>query len=155
MVLIPPSVTIQEVADLAQVSPKTVSRVINNEPQVRSVTRQRILEAIEQLNYRPNLNARGLASNRSFLIGLFCDRPGDYLSEFQAGAVQRCRESSMHLMVEPWDVQSPNIERQIDTLIGQLRLEGVILLPPLSDHPLVLSKLQEAGDPDRAHRAET
>src|SRR5271165_3651318 len=111
MVLVPPSVTIQEVADLAQVSPKTVSRVINNEPQVRSVTRQRILEAIEQLNYRPNLNARGLASNRSFLIGLFCDRPGDYLSEFQAGAVQRCRESSMHLMVEPWDVESPMIDK--------------------------------------------
>src|SRR5271167_2167689 len=147
MALIPPSVTIQEVADLAQVSPKTVSRVINNEPRVRSDTRNRILEAIEQLNYRPNLNARGLASNRSFLIGLFCDRPGDYLSEFQAGAVERCRESSLHLMVEPLDVQSPHIEKQVDTLLGQLRLEGVILLPPLSDHPIVLSKLQEASIP--------
>jgi LacI family transcriptional regulator len=147
MALIPPSVTIQEVADLARVSPKTVSRVINNEPLVRSDTRNRILQAIEQLNYRPNLNARGLASNRSFLVGLFCDRPGDYLSEFQAGAVERCRESSLHLMVEPLDVQSPHIEKQIDTLLGQLRLEGVILLPPLSDHPLVLSKLQEAAIP--------
>jgi LacI family transcriptional regulator len=147
MVLIPPAVTIQEVADLAQVSPKTVSRVINNEPRVRSDTRGRILEAIEQLNYRPNLNARGLASNRSFLIGLFCDRPGDYLSDFQAGAVERCRESSLHLMVEPLDVHSPDIERQIDTLLGQLRMEGVILLPPLSDHALVLSKLQEAAIP--------
>lgn len=147
MALIPPTVTIQEVADLAQVSPKTVSRVINNEPRVRSDTRNRILDAIEQLNYRPNLNARGLASNRSFLIGLFCDRPGDYLSEFQAGAVERCRESSMHLMVEPWDVQSPGVEKQIDTLLGQLRLEGVILLPPLSDDPIVLSKLQEAAIP--------
>jgi LacI family transcriptional regulator len=147
MALIPASVTIQEVADLAQVSPKTVSRVINNEPRVRSDTRKRILEAIEHLNYRPNLNARGLASNRSFLIGLFCDRPGDYLSEFQAGAVERCREASMHLMVEPWDVHSATIEKQIDTLLGQLRMEGVILLPPLSDHPLVLSKLHEAAIP--------
>ncbi len=147
MAVIPPSVTIQEVADLARVSPKTVSRVINNEPLVRSDTRNRILQAIEQLNYRPNLNARGLASNRSFLVGLFCDRPGDYLSEFQAGAVERCRESSLHLMVEPWDVQSPHIEKQVDTLLGQLRLEGVILLPPLSDHPVVLSKLQEASIP--------
>jgi LacI family transcriptional regulator len=145
--LAPASVTIQEVADLAQVSPKTVSRVINNEPRVRSDTRARILDAIEQLNYRPNLNARGLASNRSFLIGLFCERPGDYLSEFQAGAVQRCRESSIHLMVEPWDVESPDIDKQIDTLLGQLRLEGVILLPPLSDHPVVLNKLQEASIP--------
>ena len=145
--LSPASVTIQEVADLAKVSPKTVSRVINNEPRVRSDTRARILDAIEQLNYRPNLNARGLASNRSFLIGLFCDRPGDYLSEFQAGAVQRCRESSLHLMVEPWDVGSPHIDKQIDTLLGQLRLEGVILLPPLSDHPVVLNKLHEAAIP--------
>jgi LacI family transcriptional regulator len=147
MALIPQSVTIQEVADLAQVSPKTVSRVINNEPLVRVDTRDRILKAIAQLNYRPNLNARGLASNRSFLIGLFCDRPGDYLSDFQAGAVQRCRESNLHLMVEPWDVTSPNIDVQIDTLLGQLRLEGAILLPPLSDHPLVLGKLQEASIP--------
>ena len=143
----PASVTIQEVADLAKVSPKTVSRVINNEPRVRSDTRARILEAIETLNYRPNLNARGLASNRSFLIGLFCEKPGDYLSEFQAGAVARCRESSLHLMVEPWDVDSPMIDRQIDTLLGQLRLEGVILLPPLSDHPVVLQKLHEASIP--------
>jgi LacI family transcriptional regulator len=147
MALIPQSVTIQEVADLAQVSPKTVSRVINNEPLVRTDTRERILKAIEQLNYRPNLNARGLASNRSFLVGLFCDRPGDYLSEFQAGAVERCRESNLHLMVEPWDVRSPTIDAQIDTLLGQLRLEGAILLPPLSDHPLVLGKLQEASIP--------
>jgi LacI family transcriptional regulator len=142
-----PSVTIQEVADLAKVSPKTVSRVINNEPLVRPDTRARILDAIAQLNYRPNLNARGLASNRSFLVGLFCDRPGDYLSEFQAGAVERCRESSIHLMVEPWDVDSPEVEKQLDTLLGQLRLEGVILLPPLSDDPLVLNKLREASIP--------
>jgi len=143
----PPSVTIQKVADLARVSPKTVSRVINNEPRVRSATRERILQVIQQLNYRPNLNARGLASNRSFLIGLFCDRPGDYLSEFQVGAVERCRESRLHLMVEPWDVEHPEIDQQLGTLLGQLRLEGVILLPPLSDHPVFLDKLHAAAIP--------
>ena len=46
MLPIPASVTIQEVADLAQVSSKTVSRVINNEPLVRADTRKRVLEAI-------------------------------------------------------------------------------------------------------------
>ena len=60
---------------------------------VRPDTRDRIFDAIEQLNYRPNLNARGLASNRSFLVGCSATGPGDYLSEFQAGAVERCRES--------------------------------------------------------------
>jgi LacI family transcriptional regulator len=143
----PPSVTIQQVADLAEVSPKTVSRVINEEQSVHEDTRARVLKAIETLNYRPNLNARGLASNRSFLIGLFCEKPGDYLSEFQAGAVNRCRESSFHLLVEPWDTESREIGRQVEVLLGQLRLEGVILMPPLGDHPVILAKLKDAAIP--------
>jgi LacI family transcriptional regulator len=141
------SVTIQQVADLAKVATKTVSRVINDEPGVHADTRSRILRAIEQLDYRPNLNARGLAGDRSFLIGLFCDKPGDYLSNFQAGAVERCRESGYHLMVEPWDGQSPDIGRQVKALLRTLRLEGVILLPPLSDHPVILGRLADAQIP--------
>ena len=139
--------TIQMVADRARVSPKTVSRVINSEPGVREETRHRILEAIRQLDYQPNLNARGLAGSRSFLIGLFYDKPGDYLSEFQTGAVQRCRESSLHLMVQPLDITSKEVARDVSTLVRQLRLEGVILLPPLSDHAVVRAALAEAEVP--------
>ncbi|HET9107999.1 MAG TPA: LacI family DNA-binding transcriptional regulator [Steroidobacteraceae bacterium] len=139
--------TIQMVADRAQVSPKTVSRVINNEPGVRGDTRARILDAIRQLEYQPNLNARGLAGARSFLIGLFYDKPGDYLNEFQTGAVQRCRESDLHLMVQPLDIASKEMARDVGTLVRQLRLEGAILLPPLSDHPIVRAALAEAGVP--------
>jgi LacI family transcriptional regulator len=139
--------TIQMVADRARVSPKTVSRVINSEPGVREETRHRILEAIRQLDYQPNLNARGLAGARSFLIGLFYDKPGDYLSEFQTGAVQRCRESGLHLMVQPLDITSKEVARDVSTLVRQLRLEGVILLPPLSDHAVVRAALAEAEVP--------
>ena len=139
--------TIQMVADRARVSPKTVSRVINDEPGVREETRHRILEAIRQLDYQPNLNARGLAGARSFLIGLFYDKPGDYLSEFQTGAVQRCRESGLHLMVQPLDVTSKDVARDVNTLVRQLRLEGVILLPPLSDHAMVRAALADADVP--------
>jgi LacI family transcriptional regulator, galactose operon repressor len=139
--------TIQMVADRARVSPKTVSRVINNERGVRDETRERILEAIRQLDYQPNLNARGLAGARSFLIGLFYDKPGDYLNEFQTGAVQRCRESDLHLMVQPLDISSKEMARDVSMLVRQLRLEGAILLPPLSDHPVVRSALAEAGVP--------
>lgn len=139
--------TIQMVADRARVSPKTVSRVINNEPGVRGETRARILDAIRQLDYQPNLNARGLAGARSFLIGLFYDKPGDYLNEFQTGAVQRCRESDLHLMVQPLDIASPEMARDVGMLVRQLRLEGAILLPPLSDHPVVRAALAEAGVP--------
>ncbi|EQD42774.1 transcriptional regulator, LacI family, partial [mine drainage metagenome] len=141
------SATIEVVADRAGVSPKTVSRVINNERGVRSETRERVLTAIRQLDYQPNLAARGLAGDRSFLIGLFYDHPGDYLSEFQTGAVQRCRESNLHLMVEPLEAASPELGRDLSTLVRQLRLEGVILLPPLSDLPVVHATLAAAGIP--------
>ena len=141
------SATIEMVAERAGVSAKTVSRVINNERGVRGETRERVMAAIERLDYQPNLAARGLAGARSFLIGLFYDKPGDYLSEFQTGAVQRCRESSLHLMVEPLESASPGLGRDVSTLIRQLRLEGVILLPPLSDLPVVRSTLAHAGIP--------
>src|SRR5487761_50172 len=143
----PGPATIQMVADHARVSPKTVSRVINNERGVREETRHRILEAIRQLDYQPNLNARGLAGARSFLIGLFYDKPGDYLSEFQTGAVQRCRESDLHLMVQPLDIASKDMARDLSMLVRQLRLEGVILLPPLSDQAAVRTALAEADVP--------
>jgi DNA-binding LacI/PurR family transcriptional regulator len=67
--------TIKEVAALAGVSFKTVSRVLNDDANVSSATREKVLYAIEQLDYRPNLAARYMRTGRSQLIGfisLFC-----------------------------------------------------------------------------------
>lgn len=57
--------TILDVANLAGVSMKTVSRVVNREPNVRAATKERVLEAITVLNYTPNEAARNLASRRA------------------------------------------------------------------------------------------
>ena len=57
--------TILDVANLAGVSMKTVSRVVNREPNVRAATKERVLEAIAVLNYTPNEAARNLASRRA------------------------------------------------------------------------------------------
>ncbi|MBV1853212.1 LacI family DNA-binding transcriptional regulator [Catellatospora tritici] len=59
-----------DVARLAGVSHQTVSRVLNNHPSVREETRERVLRAVAQLNYRPNALARGLAGRRSRVIGV-------------------------------------------------------------------------------------
>ncbi|MEU7978739.1 MULTISPECIES: LacI family DNA-binding transcriptional regulator [Micromonospora] len=59
-----------DVAQLAGVSHQTVSRVLNNHPSVRPETRERVLRAVHQLNYRPNALARGLAGRRSRVIGV-------------------------------------------------------------------------------------
>ena len=139
--------TLEDVAALAEVSAKTVSRVVNAEPTVSEKTRDRVLRAIELLDYKPNLNARMLAGERSYLIGLFYDKPGDYLTNFHAGAADRCRESGYHLMLESWDRDSPQFTRQVSTLLRQMRLDGVILLPPLSDDVLIGNTLRDASVP--------
>ncbi len=52
---------------------KTVSRVLNDDPAVRETTRDKVLAAIEALDYRPNIFARGLRSQRTFTIGFVSD----------------------------------------------------------------------------------
>jgi len=139
--------TLEDVAALAEVSAKTVSRVVNSEPTVSEKTRERVLRAIELLDYKPNLSARMLAGERSYLIGLFYDKPGGYLTDFHAGAADRCRESGYHLMLESWERDSPQFTRQVSTLLRQMRLDGVILLPPLSDDALIANTLRDSSMP--------
>jgi len=122
-------VTLDDVAALAEVSPKTVSRVVNSEACVRPDTRARVQRAIDRLNYTPNQNARVLAGNRSHTIALFFDAPGGYVSDFQAGASERCRESGYHLIVQDWDRESPTAIRHLIALLRQFRPDGAILLP--------------------------
>lgn len=67
------AVTIHDVAQLAEVSPATVSKVINDVPYVSEQTRQRVLAAIDKLNYRPNVIARSLRKSHTATIGLITD----------------------------------------------------------------------------------
>ena len=127
---------IDDVARLAGVSIKTVSRVLNREPNVRQATREKVGAAVETLNYQPNLSARQLASRRTFLIGMLYgdpnpDNENDYVTTLQAGALQGCREFGYKLLINPCRVDSPGL---MDEVIGLSRqVDGLILLQPLSD----------------------
>ena len=143
-----PSVTIHHVADHAGVSIKTVSRVLNNEPNVRPAMRDRVLAAVEALRYRPSVSARSLAGSRSFLIALFYDNPSpNYIGDVQRGAVARCRQDGRHLVVEPIDSAAPDAPELARSTAMTLRPDGVILTPPVSDNRLVLQALEEARTP--------
>ncbi|MFX8605140.1 LacI family DNA-binding transcriptional regulator, partial [Acinetobacter baumannii] len=71
-------VTIKDVAREADVSIKTVSRVLNNERYVGEETRRRVADVVARLNFRPSVAARSLAGRRSFQIALICDNPSPY-----------------------------------------------------------------------------
>jgi LacI family transcriptional regulator len=64
------ALTIKDIATFAQVSPATVSNVLNDSPNVSAVTRQRVLATIERFNFRPNTLARSLRKNHSLTIGM-------------------------------------------------------------------------------------
>lgn len=68
----------RHVASLAGVSHQTVSRVINGHPNIKQETRDRVLQVIESVNYRPNSAARALASRRSNRIGVLVDSAMEY-----------------------------------------------------------------------------
>lgn len=140
--------TINDVARQAGVSIKTVSRVMNREPNVREETRAKVMAVAEALHYRPSQSARSLAGSRSFLIGLLFDNPSAaYVSDVQLGAVARCRESGRHLVIEPVDTSAPDLPRLVREACRALRLDGVILTPPVCDDARVLETLEALAMP--------
>jgi len=93
-------VSIQDVADRANVSISTVSRVLNRRNIVNEKTRQRVESAIQDLGYSPNVFARGLMLRRSNILGLVLpDLHGEFYSEIIRGANLRARELGYKLMV--------------------------------------------------------
>jgi LacI family transcriptional regulator len=152
------SVTIYDVAARAGVSIKTVSRVMNKEPNVRPAMRDRVLQAAGELGYSPNLSARSLAGSRSFVIAVFVDaaltidhwrseRGADYLSRIQLGATLECRAAGYHLLIELIDHEGPQVRQEVAALLAALKPDGVILTPPSSDNPVVLELLDKARTP--------
>ena len=143
------AVSIYDVAKRAGVSIKTVSLVINRQPNVSLQTRTAVLAAIDALAYRPNVFARGLASERSFLIGLLHDvAPGCYIADLQLGALARCREDGYHLMVELLNPQQDaDLPQRVRSLVSESVLHGVILTPPLCDEPVLMEELTKTHTP--------
>lgn len=140
--------TIDDVAELAGVSMKTVSRVVNKEPNVRPETRDKVLKAIAKLDYRPNLSARSLAGKRSHVLGLLYGNPSaNYVIDIQEGVLSICRPQGYDLLIHPCDHRDENIAKEIMDLIHQKRIDGLILTPPLSDNLTVVDALNTIGIP--------
>jgi len=149
-----PRATIEDVAELAGVSIKTVSRVVNHEPNVRDATRAKVSAAITKLNYRPNISARNLASHRSHLIGLVYDDPsayevpsGSYVLRLQQGALRACRSGDYELLIHPCDHRNKNIAAELKALIEQARPDGIVLAAPLSNMTKFVRAIDATGTP--------
>ena len=127
-------VTINSVASHAGVSKKTVSRVLNNEPNVSAATREKVLAVFKELDYTPNPIARGLAQNRSFIIGCLYDNPSkSYITRVQTGALAACQENNYNLLIHPCELRGEALINNIEQLLQSSRLDGLVLTPPFCD----------------------
>ena len=140
--------TIHDVADLARVSIKTVSRVLNDEPGVRPDTRDRVRDAMASLNYQPSLHARGLAGRRSGLIALVIENPSaNYFFDVQSGAMAKCREMRFRLLVQSCDDLGGDLVPEVMAMVEQTHVDGAVITPPLSANHDLISALDARGVP--------
>lgn len=144
--------TIDDVATLAGVSIKTVSRVVNREPNVRESTREKVEQAIAQLKYRPNVSARNLASHHAHLIVLVYDDPSayeapsaQYIINMQEGALKACSAAGFELLIHPCNYRDANVGRELQSIIGRVRAAGIIIAAPLSNMPNIVRAVRETG----------
>ncbi|MDU0352741.1 LacI family DNA-binding transcriptional regulator [Paraglaciecola aquimarina] len=141
-------VKLKDIADKAGVSLMTVSRVMNNEPKVGAKTRQRIEALAKELNYSPNVAARQLSSSKSYFIGIVCEHVNaNYVSKFLVGALKQCRTNGYHIVIDETAGEIGKALSIVKELIHETKVDGMILLPPLTDIPEVLALLKEVNIP--------
>ena len=139
-------ITINAVARLSGVSKRTISRVINNSPKVGEKTRERIQKIIDELNYSPNPQARGLAARRSYLLGMIYDNPDAlYINDVQRGVLSVCREFGYELVVHPCDMKADSLIIEAVGFVNRSKLDGVIILPPISENNDLAGALGKAN----------
>jgi len=141
-------VTINDVAERSGVSIKTVSRVLNNEPNVRPSTRAKVEQAVLELDYSPNPSARGLAGIRSRMIGLIYDNPSpNYLFQAISGVLQGCEKAGYGLSLQAPSPETPDLTESITRFVSQSRVDGLLLIPPIGDVSAVLDALEAIALP--------
>lgn len=155
--------TIKDVARLAGVSFKTVSRVINGEPTVKPDTVEKVQQAITSLNYQPNTAARNLAGTKAYAIGYVYDNPNAYyIINMQNGILNACRDRGYELIIHPCQANSDSVIEEIVRMVRKSQLAGLVLSPPLSEMDDVMDELDSLDIPyvrivsgsstDRSHR---
>ncbi|MEL6892482.1 MAG: LacI family DNA-binding transcriptional regulator [Actinomycetota bacterium] len=121
--------TLHDVAARVGVSPRTVSRVVRDEGGFSEATRQRVLEVVEELNYRPNVHARGLISGRSGTIAFVAPVLSDPFFPELAEGVQRAARAQGLTVLFAMSDSDPEVQDEVLTSLEGHRPDGVVIFP--------------------------
>jgi DNA-binding LacI/PurR family transcriptional regulator len=129
--------TIKEIAASAGVSLRTVSLALNNAGRISADTRKRVLDIAKTMNYRPNLAARGLVNDKSYLFGGSIPRANlSFISAVIAGIEQKCIELNYEPIlasinfkgIAQVDPDIPTLEKSLERLLYR-GVDGIICFP--------------------------
>jgi len=124
-------VTLEDIARALNVSKMTVSRAINNHPEISRQTRERILATAQKMKYRPNQFARALTTNHSYLIGIVVpDLMHSYFAEICRGVESQARPVGYQNLICSTDEEARKEKDEIEALLS--RTDGLIVASALS-----------------------
>ncbi|WP_291048936.1 LacI family DNA-binding transcriptional regulator [Herbiconiux sp.] len=131
-----------DVAKAAGVSHQTVSRVLNDHPSLRPATRQKVLDAMRELGYRPNLAARALVTSRSRIIGILSTAHGEYGPASSIAAVEAAaRARGYSVSIATADGFDPaSVNEALEHLLA-LSVEGLVVVAPQTPVLATLERL--------------
>ncbi|PFN82321.1 LacI family transcriptional regulator [Bacillus sp. AFS076308] len=128
---------IRDLAKMAGVSVTTVSRVLNNHPYVSEEKREKVLAAIKESNYQPNINAVHLSMGKTFLIGVvvpFIDHP--YFSRLIKGIAAEALRHNYKLVLFQTNYDEDK-ELEALQMLKQKQIDGLIICSRISSWPII------------------
>lgn len=136
--------SLKDVSKLAGVSPSTVSRVITGTINVDGATKKRVLEAVEELKYKPNLIARGLRNRSGKLIGLMVPEiMHETFAAFISHVEEACVKRGFTMILGNTHEDPVTEDRVVSKLVG-MNVDGIII-SRVSDSSAVMSALESSG----------
>lgn len=128
-----------------------MSRVLNGGPNVRDEVRERVWEAVRDLNYRVNPQARSLAGGQSRTLALILAsdleaQPNSfYASALELGALRECLALGFQLMARPVPQDAPDRRHRVLEVMSDQRCQGLILTPPFADDAALIADIRREG----------
>jgi len=135
--------TMQDVAQMAKVSLKTVSRVVNKEPRVNKETSDRVEEAIRLLGFRRNDIARSLRQGQSSLtIGLVIEDIANPFYSHLARGVEQVAQRYNHMLIVSSSEEKSQRERELVNAMLRRRVSGLLIVPAEQDHTYLKDEIR-------------
>ena len=139
-------VTIRDVAEATGFSVNTVSRALNDKPDVNAETKRAILETAKKLGYRPNKLARGLRSNKTQTIGVVVtDVANPFFGALVKGVEETAREHGYSIILQDTDEDYEREEEAIQVMLAE-QVDG-LLITPVQTKRKTIERLKKAGLP--------